>query len=120
MTAVARHVVNNFRRQLFHQFMRLPASYYDHNSSGKLLSKMIYDAELISHASADAIATLVQSTCLIIGLLFVMFYNSWQLSLFFIVSIPVVGLLINYTNKRTRRVSMAAQKTKTIASYYKT
>jgi ATP-binding cassette, subfamily B, bacterial MsbA len=109
MTWVARQLVNVLRRQVFNHFMQLPAQLYHRYSSGQLLSKILYDVEQVAHVSADALTTFVQSICLIIGLLAVMFYISWQLSLLFMLTAPVVVLIVNYTNKRTRRVSHAAQ-----------
>jgi subfamily B ATP-binding cassette protein MsbA len=109
MTWVARQLVNILRRQVFNHIMRLPARLYHQYSSGQLLSKILYDVEQVAHVSADALTTFVQSVCLIIGLLAVMFYISWQLSLLFMLTAPVVVLIVTYTNKRTRRVSHAAQ-----------
>lgn len=110
MTWVARHVVNDFRQQVFRQILRLPANYYDKTSAGKLLSKILYDVEQIAHASADALTTLVQSLFLVIGLLAVMFYISWHLSVFFLITTPLVAVLVSVISKRTRRVSHAAQR----------
>ncbi len=109
MTWVARQLVNTLRRQVFGHILRLPAQLYHQYSSGQLLSKILYDVEQVAHVSADALTTFVQSVCLIIGLLAVMFYISWQLSLLFMLTAPVVILIVNYTNRRTRRVSHAAQ-----------
>ncbi|MEE9451485.1 MAG: lipid A export permease/ATP-binding protein MsbA [Gammaproteobacteria bacterium] len=109
MTWVARHVVNDFRQHVFRHILRLPASYHDTTSSGKLLSKILYDVEQIANASADALTTFVQSLFLIMGLLVVMFYISWQLSIFFLVTAPLIAVLISYVNRKTRKVSHAAQ-----------
>ena len=105
MTWVARAVINVLRQQLFAHILRLPASYYDAATSGQLLSKILYNVEQVAQVSADALTDLVQNTCLVIGLLTVMFLICWQLSLMFLLSIPLVGLLVNYTNKRIRKIS---------------
>ena len=65
--------------------------------------------EQISEVSSEALTTFVQSCCLVIGLLTVMFIISWQLSLFFLTTIPFVALVVKYTNRRIRRVSHAIQ-----------
>lgn len=109
MTSVARHIVNTFRRDVFRHILRLPAEFYDQTTTGKLLSKILYDVEQVSQVSADALTTFVQSLFLVIGLLFVMFYINWQLSCFFLLTVPFVAGIVRFSNKRIRRVSHAVQ-----------
>lgn len=111
MTWVARSVVNVFRQTVFAHIIHLPAYYYDQATSGQLLSKILYDVEQVAQVSADALTDLVQNVCLVIGLLTVMMIICWQLSLMFLLTIPCVGLLVNFTNKRIRRMSHRVQKT---------
>lgn len=111
MTWVARSVVNVFRQHVFAHIIQLPANYYDNATSGQLLSKILYDVEQVAQVSADALTDLVQNVCLVIGLLVVMMVISWQLSLMFLLTIPCVGILVNFTNKRIRRISHRVQQT---------
>ncbi len=109
MTSVARSVVNVLRQTVFRHVLRLPADYYDSASSGQFLSKILYDVEQVAQVSADALTDFVQNTCLIIGLLTVMMVICWQLSLLFLITIPFVGVIVNFTNKRVRRISHKIQ-----------
>ncbi|STX52218.1 ABC transporter, ATP binding/permease protein MsbA [Legionella busanensis] len=111
MTWVARSVVKILRQQVFAHIIKLPSSYYDQATSGQLLSKILYDVEQVAQVSADALTDFVQNTCLVIGLLTVMMIISWQLSLMFLLTIPFIGILVNFTNKRVRRISHKVQKT---------
>lgn len=111
MTHVARSVVKVFRQNVFRHFLKLPVSYYDKSPSGQLLSKLLYDVEQIAQVSADALTTFVQSSCLVLGLIIVMFILSWQLTLLFLLSVPLLLAIIHYTNRRTRRVSHMVQAT---------
>lgn len=111
MTWVARSVVKVLRQRVFAHIVHLPADYYDEATSGQLLSKILYDVEQVAQVSADALTDFVQNTCLVIGLLTVMMVICWQLSLMFLLTIPFVGLIVNYTNKRIRRISHKVQKT---------
>ena len=111
MAWVARHVVNVLRQKVFAHMMKLPASYYDGASSGELLSKILYNVEQVAQVSADALTDLVQNACLVVGMLTIMFWISWSLSLMFLFTIPCVALLVTYTNKRVRRMSHRVQAT---------
>jgi len=44
MEWVGRKVVADLRQELFNRYVSLPASYYDHNSSGQLISKLAYNS----------------------------------------------------------------------------
>ena len=110
MTWVSRKVVMVLRQKVFHHILHLPVSHYDESASGQLLSKLLYDVEQVAQVSADALTTFVQSSCLIAGLLTVMFLINWQLSSLFLITVPLIGLVVNYTNKKTRKVSHDVQK----------
>lgn len=110
MTWVARAVVKVLRQRVFSHIIRLPADYYDEATSGQLLSKILYDVEQVAQVSADALTDFVQNICLVIGLLTVMMVVCWQLSTMFLLTIPFVGLIVNYTNKRVRRISHKVQR----------
>ncbi len=110
MTWVARSVVNVLRQRVFSHIVRLPADYYDEATSGQLLSKILYDVEQVAQVSADALTDFVQNTCLIIGLLTVMMVICWQLSLMFLLTIPFIAIVVNFTNKRVRRISHKVQR----------
>jgi subfamily B ATP-binding cassette protein MsbA len=111
MTWVARSVVKVLRQKVFAHILHLPADFYDEATSGQMLSKILYDVEQVAQVSADALTDFVQNTCLVIGLLTVMLVISWQLSLMFLLTVPFVGLIVNYTNKRVRRISHRVQQT---------
>lgn len=109
MALAGRNVVMQFRQKLFHHFLHLPTSFYDKNSSGELLSTLVYDIEQVAKASTDALVTVVQETFFVIGLLVVMFITSWQLSLLFLISAPIIGLIARHSSRRMRRLSQSVQ-----------
>jgi ATP-binding cassette, subfamily B, bacterial MsbA len=109
MAMVSRGVVMNFRRTLFQHLMRLPASYYDKISSGQVLSTILYNVEQVAASGADALTDFLQSSCLIIGFLIIMFSISWRFSLLYIVAMPVIALCVNWSTQRIRRISLGIQ-----------
>lgn len=109
MGVVARNVVMGFRRKMFYHFLHLPCSYFDQHSSGQLLSTLIYNAAQVSSASTNSVTTLVQSGSMVIGMLTVMFIVSWQLSLIFLIAVPLLTLIVHITSGRMRKNSKKAQ-----------
>ncbi len=106
---VGRNVVMNFRQEMFQHLMKLPTSYYDHTSSGEILSKIIYNVEQVADASSDALTVLVRESCTALGLVAVMLSISWRLTLLFIVTVPLMAIIMSGVSKRMRAVSARIQ-----------
>ncbi len=109
MTWVARTVVMKFRNQLFAHYLEIPAKTFDNLTSGKLLSKLLYDTEQVAQVSMDALTTFLQSLCLLIGLFIVMLRISFSLTLIYMLTIPVIAVTVIFSNKRVRRTSRKLQ-----------
>ena len=109
MAWVGNHVVMSLQQQVFGKLMAMPVAFFDRNNTGNLLSKVTYDASQVSSAASSTLVTLVREGATVIGLLGLMFYHSWQLSLIFFVVGPVVGVMIAVISRRFRRLSRGMQ-----------
>lgn len=108
---VSGNVVMLIRRQVFNHFMHMPVSFFDKESTGGLLSRITYDTEQVAGATSRALVSIVREGASIIGLLALMFWNSWQLSLVLLVVAPIVAWGIGYVSKRFRKISKNMQNT---------
>ncbi len=106
---VGRNLVAIFRQKVFRHMLKLPASFYDGESSGQLLSKIIYNTDQISEATTYALLIIVQEGVLAIGLVVVMFSLSVRLTLLFMIITPIMAGMVRYTGKRLRRLSQSVQ-----------
>ena len=106
---IGNHVVMRLRQELFSRYIHFPVEFHDNNGTGQLISKVIYDTEQVSNAAGKALLTLVRDGAFVIGLLFAMFYYSWQLSLIFILIGPLVAVIVSVVSKRFRLVSKRIQ-----------
>lgn len=109
LTWIGAQVVMKMRQQLFDKYIHLPVSFHDTHSVGSLISKVTYDTEQVANASGKALLTLVREGALVVGLLVVMFYYSWQLSLIFLLIGPLVAVIVSLVSKRFRHVSRNIQ-----------
>lgn len=102
-------VVTTMRQQLFDHMMKLPVSFHDRHSTGELLSKITYTTQQVAEASSRAVSVLIKEGAFVIGLLCLMFYHSWQLSLVFLIIGPLIAKVVAVVSKRFRRVSSRIQ-----------
>ena len=102
-------VVMTLQREVFAKLLRMPVSFYDRHKSGELIAKITYDAEQVKDTASDAIVTIVREATTVIGLLCLMIWTSWQLTIIFFVIGPVVGFIVSTISRRIRRYSRSLQ-----------
>lgn len=108
---VSRNVIMRLREDIFAHLQRLPARFYDHSTSGQILSVILYSVDQVANAGADVLTTAIQASFLIMGLLIVMFSISWKLSLMYFIIIPLVTVIMRVGSLRVRRLSLSIQDT---------
>lgn len=109
MSWVGRQVIKELRREVFNHFLYLPTRYYDYQSQGTLVSKLTYNIEQVAEATTNVLTTLVKDGLTVIGLLLWMFWLTPMLSLFIVVTVPVLVLLVRFVSRRFRRYSARIQ-----------
>ena len=106
---LARSVVMTLRQMVFKHLLKLPASYYDAHSSGKLLSIIIYNIDQVADASSNSLVIFLREGALLVGMLVVMFSLSWQLSLILLIITPLLLFIVKVCSRRLRRLSHSVQ-----------
>ena len=105
MDYVGNHVVKQLRSETFAHILRLPVSYYDRSSEGKVTAKIIYNIGITASASSRAVTILVRDSLTVVGLLAWLFYISWFLTLIMLVLVPLIAYILSYINKRFRALN---------------
>ena len=106
---VSGKVVMILRRRLFKHLMFMPVSFFDQNSTGRLLSRVTYDTEQVAQTSSSSLTTIVREGTYLLSLFGVMLVTSWQLSVVLFVIGPIIALLIRLVSKRFRTLSKNLQ-----------
>lgn len=110
MEAVATRVVLNLRELMLQKLLVLPTRFYDNNSAGVVLSKVTYDVEQLTSSASTVIVTLIRDSVSIIGLLALMLYLNWKLTLIAFALIPAVAFFVQTVSKRLRMINRSLQK----------
>jgi subfamily B ATP-binding cassette protein MsbA len=106
---VGRQVIKSMRSDLFAQYLRLPASYYDRASSAQMLSRLIYNIELVAEATTNSITVVIRDSLTIIAVLAWEFYLNWQLTALALIVAPIIAWLLGRVNRLFRRYSQRIQ-----------
>lgn len=102
-------IVRDIRNKLYTKILSLPMSYFSEEKKGDLMARMASDVQEIENSVLSALDAIMRSPIQMIIYLSVMFFMSWQLTLFAIILLPLSGYLIGLLGKSLRRTSFEAQ-----------
>lgn len=109
MSAIGWQIVKKIRQQLFDKYIDMPTAAFDQASSGEMISRVTFNVRNIAVVAAECLTILVRDTLSIIGLLCLMLYHSWKLSLGFLILGPLVALIVVFVSGRFRKLSFGIQ-----------
>ena len=107
---VGRGVVHDLRRVLFDHMLLLPSKYYDNESSGSMISRIIFDVNQVMGATTKALTILIQEGLTVIFLMGYLIYLDWTLTLVFLGLVPCIGVLVGLASRYFRKYSQRIQK----------
>ena len=91
MIGVSANVTKNIQVDTFNSILNADTKLIENKHSGKFISNIQNDVGMITNLVSTVILNLFKDTLTLIGLLSVMFYQNWKLSLFAIIMIPVAS-----------------------------
>ena len=106
---VAEDVKKNIQSDMVKSFIKSDTQFIEGKHSGKYISNLNYDVELIKNVLSINLLNLFKDSLTLIGLLIVMFYQNWKLSLVAIVMIPLASIAAKSLGKRMGKASTQAQ-----------
>ena len=109
MIKVAEEIKKILQSQMVKSLINADTQLIDKKHSGKFISNLTFDVNHITNMLSTAILSLFKDSLTLFGLLFVMFYQNWKLSLIAIIMIPVAGLASKTLGKRIGKVVTEAQ-----------
>ena len=102
-------VIKQLRGEIFEKYLTLPTAFYDKASSGELISRITFNSQMVANAASNSLTVMVRDTLTAIGLLGLMFYQSWQLSLTFLFIGPIIGIIVTRVSRQFRAISRSIQ-----------
>jgi len=107
MAWITSNVVMDLRRQMFAKLLRLPARHYDNNSSGAMISKVVFDTNYVTDAASSGMVSAVRESLTVVGLVAYLVYTDWKLTLIALSVGPVIVTAVRKFGKRLRAASQS-------------
>ena len=109
MISVAEEIKKMLQVHMLGSLINSDTQTIDQKHSGKFISNVTYDVSHITNLLSNAVLNLFKDSLTLIGLLFVMFYQNWKLSLIAIIMIPLASISARTLGKRMNKVATEAQ-----------
>ena len=100
MINVSEEVKKDIQTDMFASLIKADTELVDSKHSGKFIGNLTNDVNMITALVSTAILNLFKDSLTLIGLLGVMFYQNWKLSLIAIIMIPLASIVARTLGKR--------------------
>ena len=118
MINISEEVRKSLQMDMMKSLIKADTNFIEKKHSGKIITNLINDVNFMTALVSVAILNLFKDTLTLIGLLTVMFYQNWKLSLIAIIMIPLASFFANLLGKRITKVTFQAMDKAGIVTTY--
>ena len=105
MISVSEEVKKDIQKDIFSSLLKADTQIVDDKHSGKFIANLTNDVTMITNLLSTVVLNLFKDTLTLVGLLSVMFYQNWKLSLVAIIMIPLASIAAKKLGKRISKVA---------------
>ena len=102
-------VVRDIRNQLYQKITSLPLGFFSEERKGDIIARMSGDVQEIENSIMSSLEMLFKNPILIISYFAALVFISWQLTLFTLVIVPIMGWFMGYVGRKLKQDSIKAQ-----------
>ena len=108
MAFVGQRVIADLQSRVFAHILRFDLAFFQDTASGKLVSRLTNDINMMRNAVSNALTGMVKDSLTLLFLVGVMFEKDWKLALIACVVFPIAIYPIAKLGRRMRKVSTSA------------
>lgn len=102
-------VVRDIRILMYNKIVRLPLGFFSEERKGDIMARMSMDVNEIENSITSSLDMLIKNPVLILIYFSTLLITSWQLTLFTLIVLPLMGWLMGVIGRRLKRQSMEMQ-----------
>ncbi|MBI5407944.1 MAG: ABC transporter ATP-binding protein [Nitrospirae bacterium] len=110
MKAAGTRLVRDMRNKLYNHILNLPIGYFNKESSGVIISRIMSDAEMLRGVMSDVVKAFVLEAPTIAFLLGLAFYRRWDLTLMILGLMPFMAYSTRKLGKTVKKKRKEAQR----------
>ena len=102
-------VVRDIRNQLYQKITSLPLGFFSEERKGDIIARMSGDVQEIENSIMSSLEMLFKNPILIVGYFAMLLFISWQLTLFTLIIVPIMGWFMGWVGRKLKAQSVKAQ-----------
>ena len=102
-------VVRDIRNQLYQKITSLPLGFFSEERKGDIIARMSGDVQEIENSIMASLEMLFKNPILIISYFAALLFISWQLTLFTLIIVPIMGWFMGWVGRKLKAQSIQAQ-----------
>jgi subfamily B ATP-binding cassette protein MsbA len=102
-------VVRDIRNQIYQKITSLPLGFFSEERKGDIIARMSGDVLEVESSIMSSLDMLFKNPVLIIAYFSTMLFVSWQLTLFTLIIVPIMGWIMGMVGRKLKRKSIEAQ-----------
>lgn len=109
MVPIRTGVLRDLRIMLYNKVVSLPIGFFTEEKKGDVMSRMTNDVNEVEASIMSTLDIIFKDPLMIVIYLATLFFLSWQLTVFVLILLPLVGLLIGRIGRSLKRTSTLGQ-----------
>ena len=102
-------VVRDMRNQLYRKITSLPMGFFNEERKGDIIARMSGDVDEVEHSIMASLEMMFKNPILIISYFAALLFISWQLTLFTLTIVPIMGWFMGFVGRKLKQESIKAQ-----------
>ena len=102
-------VVRDIRNQLYQKITALPLGFFSEERKGDIIARMSGDVQEIENSIMASLEMLFKNPILIISYFTALIFISWELTLFTLIIVPIMGWFMGWIGRKLKAQSIKAQ-----------
>lgn len=102
-------IVRDIRSNVYHKIVSLPLSFFSDERKGDIMARMSGDVNEIENSITGSLDMLIKNPILLFCYFGVLIYTSWELTLFTLIVLPIMGWVMGKIGRKLKHKSLDAQ-----------
>ena len=102
-------VVRDMRNQLYRKITSLPMGFFSEERKGDIIARMSGDVDEVEHSIMASLEMMFKNPILIISYFAALLFISWQLTIFTLTIVPIMGWFMGFVGRKLKQDSIKAQ-----------
>ena len=102
-------VVRDIRNQLYEKITSLPLGFFSEERKGDIIARMSGDVQEIENSIMASLEMLFKNPILIVSYFAALLFISWELTLFTLIIVPIMGWFMGWVGRKLKAQSIKAQ-----------